>query len=139
MLLIQAPGGRLSRSSLAPAHHLAGIHFSVMGMESRGGLAFCHQAWPPRRGGDGGTGEAVGRKGSRAAYSRPGRRGPRGVEKSNFWAAQGLPQDSGACSRWPEKGRRNFGKVPGLAALRYPLFMPQCPQMPTDIKCPTHF
>lgn len=58
MLLIQAPGGRLSRSSLAPAHHLAGIHYSVMGMESRGGLAFCHQAWPPRRGGDGGTGEA---------------------------------------------------------------------------------
>lgn len=110
MLLIQAPGGRLSRSSLAPAHHLAGIHYSVMGMESRGGLAFCHQAWPPRRGGDGGTGEAVGRKGSRAAYSRPGRRGARGVEKSNFWATQGLPQGLEPVAVGRRRGEETLGR-----------------------------
>lgn len=37
MLLIPAPGGRFARRSLAPAHHLAGIHYSVMRMENREG------------------------------------------------------------------------------------------------------
>lgn len=56
MLLIQTPAGRFARSSLAPAHHLAGIHYSVMGSENREGLALCRRTWPPRGGDDVGTG-----------------------------------------------------------------------------------
>lgn len=35
MLLIQVPRGRFVRRWLAPAHHLAGIHYSVMVQRSR--------------------------------------------------------------------------------------------------------
>lgn len=37
-----APGGVFARS-LAPPHHLAGIHYSVVGMGRTEGLAFCRQ------------------------------------------------------------------------------------------------
>lgn len=75
MLLISAPEGRFARRSLAPAHHLAGTHYSVMGWGAGKGWHSATKPGLPRDEATWELGEADSRERVKGDPSHPGRKG----------------------------------------------------------------
>ena len=145
VLLIQVPRGRFARRSLAPAHHLAGIHYSVMGRRRRRragilppSLASQERSWCGNWERQSTSQKRV--KGN--SLSSWDKRCQVDLYKRNptFQAAQ-VSYRNWSISTLAGEGEKNLEWYQlwllsdGLCIQ----YMPQFTQMPTDIKCPTHF
>ena len=144
MLLIQVSRGRFVRRSLAPAHHLAGIYYSVMVQRSRRragilppSLASLERSWCGNWERQPASQKRV--KGNSLSSCDKGCQVDLCKRNPTFQAAQVSHRNwsiSTLAGEWEEnlEWYQLWLLSDGLCIQ----YMPQFTQMPTDIKCPTH-